>query len=72
MIERLRASGGSSGSDRNKDSNPFSHSNHGNPAFTPQKVSKSSNIVSKRFEEWSIPSHKFNTFTFIDIWIFIF
>ncbi|XP_055314603.1 SWI/SNF-related matrix-associated actin-dependent regulator of chromatin subfamily E member 1 isoform X3 [Sitodiplosis mosellana] len=42
--QRLRASGGSSQSERNKDSNPFSHSNHGNPAFTPQKVSKSSNI----------------------------
>lgn len=53
--ERLRASGGSGQSDRNKDSNPFTHSGHGNPAFTPQKVTKSSNIVSKRNEEWLIP-----------------
>lgn len=60
MAERLRASGGSSQSDRNKDSNPFTHSSHGNPAFTPQKVSKGSNIVSKRHEEWLIPSvHNF-------------
>ncbi|XP_031640290.1 SWI/SNF-related matrix-associated actin-dependent regulator of chromatin subfamily E member 1-like isoform X2 [Contarinia nasturtii] len=44
LKERLRASGGSSQSDRNKDSNPFSHNSHGNPAFTPQKVSKTSNI----------------------------
>lgn len=51
IIERLRASGGSGQSDRNKDSNPFSHNSHGNPAFTPQKVTKSSNIVSKRNEE---------------------
>lgn len=57
-IERLRASGGSSQSDRNKDSNPFTHSSHGNPAFTPQKVTKGSNIVSKRNEEWSIPTKK--------------
>lgn len=56
MTERLRASGGSGQSDRNKDSNPFIHSGHGNPAFTPQKVGKSSNIVSKRHEEWSIPT----------------
>lgn len=54
--ERLRASGGSSQSERNKDSNPFTHSSHGNPAFTPQKVSKGSNLVSKRIEEWLIPN----------------
>lgn len=54
----MRASGGSSQSDRNKDSNPFTHSSHGNPAFTPQKVTKGSNIVSKRHEEWLIPKKK--------------
>lgn len=56
----MRASGGSSQSDRNKDSNPFTHSNHGNPAFTPQKVTKGSNIVSKRHEEWLIPKEIFH------------
>lgn len=56
LAERLRASGGSSQSERNKDSNPFTHSGHGNPAFTPQKVSKGSNLVSKRIEEWLIPN----------------
>lgn len=55
----MRASGGSGQSDRNKDSNPFTHSNHGNPAFTPQKVTKGSNIVSKRHEEWLIPKKKY-------------
>lgn len=64
MVERLRASGGSGQSDRNKDSNPFSHNSHGNPAFTPQKVSKGSNLVSKRHEEWIIPN---STFTFIEL-----
>lgn len=58
MVERLRASGGSSQSERNKDSNPFTHTSHGNPAFTPQKVSKGSNLVSKRHEEWIIPTDK--------------
>lgn len=38
--QRLRPSG--SGSDRKPDnSNPFMHSPHGNPAFTPQKLGKS-------------------------------
>lgn len=55
FTERLRASGGSSQSERNKDSNPFTHNSHGNPAFTPQKAGKSSNIVSKRNEEMIIP-----------------
>ncbi|KAL5289932.1 SMARCE1 family protein [Megaselia abdita] len=41
--QRLRASGSERGSDRSKDSTPiFSHSNHGNPSFTPQKGGKSS------------------------------
>ncbi|XP_055904293.1 SWI/SNF-related matrix-associated actin-dependent regulator of chromatin subfamily E member 1-like isoform X2 [Eupeodes corollae] len=41
--QRLRASGGGSSSERNKDTTPiFTHSNHGNPAFTPQKTGKSS------------------------------
>ncbi|CAO1419610.1 unnamed protein product [Diamesa tonsa] len=43
--QRLRASGGGS-SDRMKDQNPFIHSPHGNPAFTPQKVGKSSSSAS--------------------------
>ncbi|XP_063704249.1 SWI/SNF-related matrix-associated actin-dependent regulator of chromatin subfamily E member 1 isoform X3 [Culicoides brevitarsis] len=40
LKERLRASGG--GGDRKDTASPFSHSIHGNPAFTPQKVGKSS------------------------------
>lgn len=49
-IERLRASG--SGGDRKDTASPFSHSPHGNPAFTPQKVGKASASVSKKV--WSI------------------
>lgn len=49
--ERLRPSGSSSG-DRKDTASPFSHSSHGNPAFTPQKVGKSSASVSKKV--WSI------------------
>lgn len=50
--ERLRASGGGS-SDRMKDQNPFIHSPHGNPAFTPQKVGKSSSSASVSLKVWS-------------------
>ncbi|XP_053948415.1 SWI/SNF-related matrix-associated actin-dependent regulator of chromatin subfamily E member 1 [Anastrepha ludens] len=40
---RSRSSGTGGGSDRNKDTTPiFTHSNYGNPAFTPQKAGKSS------------------------------
>ncbi|XP_004523973.1 SWI/SNF-related matrix-associated actin-dependent regulator of chromatin subfamily E member 1 [Ceratitis capitata] len=40
---RSRSSGAGGGSDRNKDTTPvFTHSNYGNPAFTPQKAGKSS------------------------------
>ncbi|ALC49888.1 dalao, partial [Drosophila busckii] len=40
---RSRSSGGGAGGDRNKDQTPiFTHSNYSNPAFTPQKVTKSS------------------------------
>ncbi|XP_036318005.1 SWI/SNF-related matrix-associated actin-dependent regulator of chromatin subfamily E member 1 isoform X1 [Rhagoletis pomonella] len=39
---RSRSSGAGGGSDRNKDTTPiFTHSNYGNPAFTPQKAGKS-------------------------------
>ncbi|EDW82367.2 uncharacterized protein Dwil_GK25765, partial [Drosophila willistoni] len=53
---RSRASGGGGGnaSDRNKDQTPiFTHSNYGNPAFTPQKVTKSSS--SKNQNESRLP-----------------
>lgn len=44
--ERLRASGSSS-SDRSKEpGTPFVNTNHGNPAFTPQKAGKTSATVS--------------------------
>lgn len=40
---RSRSSGTGAGSERNKDNTPiFTHSNYGNPAFTPQKAGKSS------------------------------
>uniref|UniRef100_A0A034WE71 SWI/SNF-related matrix-associated actin-dependent regulator of chromatin subfamily E member 1 n=1 Tax=Bactrocera dorsalis TaxID=27457 RepID=A0A034WE71_BACDO len=40
---RSRSSAAGGGSDRNKDTTPiFTHSNYGNPAFTPQKAGKSS------------------------------
>uniref|UniRef100_A0A1B0B111 HMG box domain-containing protein n=1 Tax=Glossina palpalis gambiensis TaxID=67801 RepID=A0A1B0B111_9MUSC len=40
---RSRSSGAGGGSDRSKDNTPiFTHSNHANPAFTPQKAGKSS------------------------------
>ncbi|XP_039961484.1 SWI/SNF-related matrix-associated actin-dependent regulator of chromatin subfamily E member 1 [Bactrocera tryoni] len=40
---RSRSSTAGGGSDRNKDTTPiFTHSNYGNPAFTPQKAGKSS------------------------------
>lgn len=58
FIERLRASGGSGQTERNKDSNPFTHNSHGNPAFTPQKAGKSSNLVSKRVEEMIYSNQK--------------
>lgn len=39
--ERLRASGSSAASERNKEmGNPFVHTVHGNPAFTPGKSGK--------------------------------
>ncbi|XP_037935866.1 SWI/SNF-related matrix-associated actin-dependent regulator of chromatin subfamily E member 1 [Teleopsis dalmanni] len=41
-------SSGASASERNKDTTPiFTHSNYGNPAFTPQKVGKSSSSKSQ-------------------------
>lgn len=46
ILERLRASGSSRDSDRNKEaSNPFGHTGHGNPAFTPQKAGKNAALV---------------------------
>jgi len=51
---RSRSSGGGGGADRNKDQTPiFTHSNYGNPAFTPQKVTKSSS--SKNQNESRLP-----------------
>ncbi|XP_037047321.1 SWI/SNF-related matrix-associated actin-dependent regulator of chromatin subfamily E member 1 isoform X5 [Bradysia coprophila] len=42
LKERLRASGSSAASERNKEmGNPFVHTVHGNPAFTPGKSGKS-------------------------------
>uniref|UniRef100_A0A336MHB6 CSON015531 protein n=1 Tax=Culicoides sonorensis TaxID=179676 RepID=A0A336MHB6_CULSO len=46
LKERLRASG--SGGDRKDAGSPFSHSPHGNPAFTPQKVGKASASIEAR------------------------
>lgn len=47
-VERPRASGSSSASERNKEpASPFVHTSHGNPAFAPQKVTgKTSTNVS--------------------------
>lgn len=48
---RARSSGGGGSSDRNKDTTPiFTHSNYGNPAFTPQKVGKSTGSKSHSSE----------------------
>ncbi|XP_067635311.1 SWI/SNF-related matrix-associated actin-dependent regulator of chromatin subfamily E member 1 [Eurosta solidaginis] len=45
---RSRSSGAGGGSDRNKDTTPiFTHSNYGNPAFTPQKAGKSATSKSQ-------------------------
>lgn len=44
-LERLRATGAAGSSDRKEISNPFVHTAHGNPAFTPQKAGKASASV---------------------------
>jgi SWI/SNF-related matrix-associated actin-dependent regulator of chromatin subfamily E protein 1 len=55
--QRLRASGGGS-SDRMKDQNPFMHSSHSNPAFTPQKIVKSSVSIDSRVPKPPKPPEK--------------
>lgn len=48
-LERLRAANSAATPDRSKDtSNPFVHTSHGNPAFTPQKAGKGGVTVSKK------------------------
>lgn len=58
LKERLRASGGGSSDRIMKDQSPFTHSNHGNPAFTPQKVGKNSASIDSRVPKPPKPPEK--------------